>query len=152
MRERLLSVGDDYWIEDGAGNRVFLVDGKALRFRDTWILKDAGGADVAEINERKLTVRDKMTIDLGGRSAHVTKRIVGIRDHFKVDVDGERNVAIEMTLTAPGCPVAGEMPLWVQDAVAAVPGIKDVKVEIVFDPPWDQSRMSEEARLVLNMF
>ena len=94
MRERLLSVGDDYWIEDGAGNRVFLVDGKALRLRDTWILKDAGGADVAEIKERKLTVRDKMTIDLGGRSAHVTKRIVGIRDHFKVDVDGESDLKV----------------------------------------------------------
>ena len=94
MRERLLSVGDDYWIEDGAGNRVFLVDGKALRLRNTWILKDAGGADVAEIKERKLTVRDKVTIDLGGRSAHVTKRIVGIRDHFKVDVDGESDLKV----------------------------------------------------------
>jgi FeS assembly SUF system protein len=71
---------------------------------------------------------------------------------YKVDIDDERNVAIEMTLTAPGCPVAGEMPIWVQNAVAGVPGIKDVKVEIVFDPPWEQSRMSEEARVALNMF
>ena len=71
---------------------------------------------------------------------------------YKVDVDDERNVAVVMTLTAPGCPVAGEMPIWVQNAVAAVPGIKDVKVDLVFDPPWDQSRMSDEARLALNMF
>jgi len=71
---------------------------------------------------------------------------------YKVDVDAERNVAIIMTLTAPGCPVAGEMPIWVQNAVSAVAGVKDVKVDIVFDPPWDQSRMSDEARLALNMF
>jgi FeS assembly SUF system protein len=71
---------------------------------------------------------------------------------YKVDVDDERNVAVEMTLTAPGCPVAGEMPIWVQNAVGTVAGVKDVKVEIVFEPPWDQSRMSEEARLALNMF
>jgi FeS assembly SUF system protein len=71
---------------------------------------------------------------------------------YKVDIDDDRNVAIEMTLTAPGCPVAGEMPVWVQNAVSAVQGVNDVKVEIVFDPPWDQSRMSDEARLSLNMF
>jgi FeS assembly SUF system protein len=71
---------------------------------------------------------------------------------YKVDIDDDRNVAIEMTLTAPGCPVAGEMPIWVKNAVAAVPGIKDVTVEIVFEPPWDASRMSEEARLAINMF
>ena len=71
---------------------------------------------------------------------------------YKVDVDGERNVAIDMTLTSPGCPVAGEMPIWVQNAVSTVAGVKDVKVEIVFEPPWDQSRMSEEARMALNMF
>jgi FeS assembly SUF system protein len=71
---------------------------------------------------------------------------------YKVDIDDARNVDIEMTLTAPGCPVAGEMPLWVQNAVGGVPGVADVKVEIVFDPPWDQSRMSDEARLALNMF
>jgi len=71
---------------------------------------------------------------------------------YKVDVDGERNVAIDMTLTSPGCPVAGEMPLWVQNAVSTVAGVKDVKVAIVFDPPWDQSRMSDEARMALNMF
>lgn len=71
---------------------------------------------------------------------------------YKVDVDGERNVAIDMTLTSPGCPVAGEMPIWVQNAVSTVAGVKDVNVQIVFDPPWDQSRMSDEARMALNMF
>lgn len=71
---------------------------------------------------------------------------------YKVDVDGLRNVAIDMTLTSPGCPVAGEMPIWVKNAVSTIAGVQDVAVEIVFDPPWDQSRMSDEARLALNMF
>ena len=57
-----------------------------------------------------------------------------------------------MTLTAPGCPVAGEMPIWVENAVNAVPGVAGTKVSIVFDPPWDQSRMSDEARLAVGMF
>jgi FeS assembly SUF system protein len=71
---------------------------------------------------------------------------------YNVDIDDERNVAIEMTLTAPGCPVAGEMPGWVENAVSTVPGVKTVKVTIVFDPPWDQSRMSDEARVALDMW
>ena len=71
---------------------------------------------------------------------------------YKIDVDDARFVSIDMTLTAPGCPVAGEMPKWVEDAVASVQGIAGVKVAMVFDPPWDQSRMSEEARVALNMW
>jgi FeS assembly SUF system protein len=71
---------------------------------------------------------------------------------YRVDLDDERNVAIDMTLTAPGCPVAGEMPGWVENAVAAVPGVQSVKVSMVFDPPWDQSRMSDEARVALDMW
>ena len=71
---------------------------------------------------------------------------------YKVDVDDDRNVAIDMTLTSPGCPVAGEMPGWVENAVGAVEGVAGVKVNLTFDPPWDMSRMSEEARVALNMF
>ncbi len=71
---------------------------------------------------------------------------------YNVDVDDDRFVSIEMTLTAPGCPVAGEMPGWVENAVGAVPGVSGVKVTMVFDPPWDQSRMSEEARVALDMW
>lgn len=71
---------------------------------------------------------------------------------YKVEIDDDRNVAIDMTLTAPGCPVAGEMPGWVENAVNAVPGVANTKVKIVFDPPWDQSRMSDEARLATGMF
>ena len=71
---------------------------------------------------------------------------------YKIDVDDDRNVAVEMTLTAPGCPVAGEMPVWVENAVASVAGVGQVTVKLTFDPPWEQSRMSDEARLALNMF
>lgn len=71
---------------------------------------------------------------------------------YKVDVSDDKDVAIDMTLTAPGCPVAGEMPGWVEDAVRQIPGIRNVTVDLVFDPPWDPSRMSDEAKLQLNMF
>jgi FeS assembly SUF system protein len=71
---------------------------------------------------------------------------------YNVDVDDDRFVSIEMTLTAPGCPVAGEMPSWVENAVAAVPGVAGAKVTMTFDPPWDQSRMSDEARVALDMW
>jgi FeS assembly SUF system protein len=71
---------------------------------------------------------------------------------YTVDIDDDRNVKIDMTLTAPGCPVAGEMPAWVENAVNAVPGVAGTTVNLVFDPPWDQSRMSDEARVALNMW
>ena len=71
---------------------------------------------------------------------------------YKVDVSDDKDVVIDMTLTAPGCPVAGEMPGWVEDAVREIPEIKSCKVELVFDPAWDPSRMSDEAKLQLNMF
>jgi FeS assembly SUF system protein len=71
---------------------------------------------------------------------------------YKIDVDDARNVAIEMTLTAPGCPVAGEMPTWVENAVASVAGVGQVSVKLTFDPPWDKDRMSDEAKLALGMF
>jgi len=70
---------------------------------------------------------------------------------YKVDINDDRHVDIEMTLTAPACPVAGEMPGWVEDAARKVPGVKSAKANLVFDPPWDPSRMSDEARLQLNM-
>lgn len=71
---------------------------------------------------------------------------------YKVDVSDERDVVVDMTLTAPGCPVAGDMPGWVQEAIMKIEGIRSCKVELTFDPPWDPSRMSDEAKLQLNMF
>jgi FeS assembly SUF system protein len=71
---------------------------------------------------------------------------------YKIDVADNKDVNIDMTLTAPACPVAGEMPGWVKEAVLRVPGVGNVEVAMVFDPPWTPERMSEEARLELNMF
>ena len=71
---------------------------------------------------------------------------------YTIDINDNREVKIDMTLTAPGCPVAGEMPGWVEDAIRAIPEVRNIKVDLVFDPPWDPSRMSDEAKLQLNMF
>jgi FeS assembly SUF system protein len=71
---------------------------------------------------------------------------------YKVDVDDDRAVKIDMTLTTPNCPSAAELPAMVENAVASVAGVREAKVNIVWDPPWDQSRMSDEARAVLNMW
>jgi FeS assembly SUF system protein len=71
---------------------------------------------------------------------------------YKVDIDDDRAVNIEMTLTTPNCPSAAELPVQVENAVTSVPGVREAKVNIVWDPPWDPSRMSDEARAVLNMW
>lgn len=71
---------------------------------------------------------------------------------YKIDIEDDRQVKIEMTLTAPGCPVAGEMPGWVQNAVSAVEGVSGVDVNMTFDPPWTPDRMSEEARVALGWY
>ena len=71
---------------------------------------------------------------------------------YRVDINDDRDVVIDMTLTAPGCPVAGEMPGWVEDAVRKVEGVRSATARLVFDPPWDPSKMSDEAKLALNMF
>ncbi len=71
---------------------------------------------------------------------------------YKIDIDDARNVAVDMTLTSPGCPVAGEMPGWVENAVGSVAGVGHVTVKLTFDPPWDKDRMSDEAKLLLGMY
>ena len=71
---------------------------------------------------------------------------------YAVEIEDDGKVKVEMTLTTPSCPSAQELPSQVEDAVRAVEGVSDVLVEVVWDPPWDQTRMSEDARLALNMF
>jgi FeS assembly SUF system protein len=71
---------------------------------------------------------------------------------YKIDIAEDRAVSLDMTLTTPNCPSAQELPVMVENAVASVPGVGEVKVTIVWDPPWEQSRMSDEARAVLNMW
>ena len=87
LREKMLTFGDDFWIENERGERAFKVDGKALRLRKTFVLEDAAGGEIARIQERKLTLRDKIAIERGGdTAATVHKALVGIRDRFAIDV------------------------------------------------------------------
>jgi FeS assembly SUF system protein len=71
---------------------------------------------------------------------------------YKIDIEDDRSVGIEMTLTAPGCPVAGEMPGWVENAVGTVAGVSGVTVKMTFDPPWNATRMSEEAQVAVGWY
>jgi uncharacterized protein YxjI len=88
MREKLASIGDDSWIEDEDGQRLFKINGKALRVRDTFLIEDRQGRELAKIQERKLSVRDTLKIEREGHTvATVRKRIVGIRDHFTINVE-----------------------------------------------------------------
>jgi uncharacterized protein YxjI len=88
MREKLLAIGDDFWIENDQGDRAYKVDGKAFRLRQTFVLEDASGNAVARIRERKLSVRDKVSIERGDdTTATVHKALIGIRDRFAIDVE-----------------------------------------------------------------
>ena len=71
---------------------------------------------------------------------------------YKIDIGDDRAVKVDMSLTSPNCPAAQDLPIMVENAVAGVPGVREAKVTVVWDPPWDPSRMSDEARLVLNMW
>ncbi len=110
--------------------------------------------------EEKLTLDEESISDLTDKIVTALKTVydpeipVDIYELgliYKVDIDENFHVDVEMTLTAPGCPVAGDMPKWVEDAVLSVGGISSAAVSLVFDPPWDISMMSEEAQVALNM-
>ena len=90
MREKVFAIGDDFWIEDDAGERAFKVDGKALRIRDTFVLEDASGAELFSIQEKKLHIRDTMEIERGGHTVATVKKalITPLRDRFSIDVEG----------------------------------------------------------------
>ena len=95
MRQKMMSIGDDYWIEDDSGAKAFKVDGKAMRIRDTWVLQDNMGREVATIREKKLSIRNKIKIELaGGGEATVKKALVGLRDRFHVEVDGGEDLKV----------------------------------------------------------
>lgn len=101
MREKLIAVGDDFWIEDEGGDRAFKVDGKALRVRDTLVFEDADGHELAKIQERKVRVRDSMEIEDpgGGRIALVKKALVNpLRDRFAVEVDDGPDLSVHGNL------------------------------------------------------
>ncbi len=100
---------------------------------------------------------DRLTLDIVGAlksvyDPEIPADIYELGLIYRVDVDDNRNIDIDMTLTAPGCPVAGEMPGWVENAVSLVPGVNDVRVNMVFDPPWTPHRMSDLARVALDWY
>ena len=88
LRQRLISIGDDYWIETDDGERAFKVDGKAMRLRTTLLIENRSGAELFTVREKKLSVRDKMEIERGGRTvATVKKALIGIRDRYSIEVE-----------------------------------------------------------------
>ncbi|MCG8445018.1 MAG: SUF system Fe-S cluster assembly protein [Hyphomicrobiales bacterium] len=138
---------------------------------------DEGGMDTAELNstgsnpqelaeaaaaaETECTIPkeelDRLTDDLVSALKTVYDPEIPVDIYelgliYRVDIDNDRNIEVDMTLTAPGCPVAGEMPGWVENAISTVNGVNNVLVNLVFDPPWDPSRMSEEAQVALNLY
>jgi len=117
-------------------------------------LDEMGGGAPAALEQAEL---DRLTDDLIAAFKTVFDPEIPVDIYelgliYRVDISDDRNVVVDMTLTAPGCPVAGEMPGWVTDAVMGVKGVNTCDVNLVFDPPWDSSKMSDEAKLQLNMF
>ena len=93
MKQKLVSIGDDFWIEDEQGNHAYRVDGKAMRIRDTFVLEDSSGREVAKIQERKLSIRDKVAIERDGRTiATVHKALIGFRDRFAIDLEDGKDL------------------------------------------------------------
>lgn len=118
-------------------------------FAETWAEPQKAALDQAEI--------DRLTDDLIAALKTVFDPEIPVDVYelgliYKVDLSDDRDVLIDMTLTAPGCPVAGEMPGWIEDAVKKVEGVRSARANLVFEPPWDPSKMSDEAKLALNMF
>lgn len=115
---------------------------------------DVSGAPVEAPSEAEI---ERITEDVIGQLKSVYDPEIPVDIYelgliYKVELEDDRVLKVLMTLTAPGCPVAGEMPLWVQDACAVVAGVRRVEVDMTFDPPWTMDRMSDEAKLELNMF
>ncbi len=120
------------------------------------------------MSEGLLTTPDKTAAAISDMGERVIARLKTVFDPeipvnifdlgliYKVDIDPRENnlfnVEVEMTLTTPNCPVAGQMPAMVQSAVSAAEGVGEANVKLVWDPPWDKSRMSDEAKMQLNMF
>ena len=127
---------------------------EAAKTQDMFNLDEMGAAQPQALEQAEL---DRLTEELitAFKSVFDPEIPVDIYELgliYRVDVSDDRDVVVDMTLTAPGCPVAGEMPGWVQEAVMGVKGVKSCDVNLVFDPPWESSKMSDEAKLQLNMF
>jgi len=132
--------------ENEAGERNVVAETK----RD---VLDVSGAPVEAPTEEEL---ERITADVIGQlksvyDPEIPTDIYELGLIYKVELEDDRVLKVTMTLTAPGCPVAGEMPVWVQEACEVVAGVRRVEVDMTFEPPWTPDRMSDEARLELNM-
>jgi uncharacterized protein YxjI len=92
MKHQLMTMGDDYWIEDESGKKAYRVDGKSMRIRKTFVLQDAEGHEVAKIQERKLTIRDKMRIERDDKTIATVRRAIGWGDRFVIEVEGGKEL------------------------------------------------------------
>ena len=140
MREKMFSIGDDYWIESESGERMFKVNGKALRIRDTLVLEDPDGRELLQIQEKKLRVRDTMEIERDGADvATVKKALIGIRDRFSVTIEGGGELAVkgnfvqhEYEFKRDGETVAEVSKRWLRArdtyGIAVAPGEDDVLI------------------------
>jgi uncharacterized protein YxjI len=141
MREKMFSIGDDYWIETSTGERVFKVDGKALRVRETMIIEDRTGAELCKIQEKKLRVRDTMEIERHGDTLATVKKamITPLRERFSVDVHGGADLDVhgnivdhEYTIEQDGAKVAEVSKRWfrVRDTygIEILPGEDDALI------------------------
>ena len=100
MREKLLSIGDDFWIENDRGERAYKVNGKALRVRKTFVLENSAGDEVAKIQERKLSIRDKIAIERDGDTvATISKKWFRVRESYGVDIAAEENAPLLLAIT-----------------------------------------------------
>ena len=132
--------------ENEAGERNVVAETK----RD---VLDVSGAPVEAPTEEEL---ERITADVIGQlksvcDPEIPTDIYELGLIYKVELEDDRVLKVTMTLTAPGCPVAGEMPVWVQEACEVVAGVRRVEVDMTFEPPWTPDRMSDEAKLELNM-
>ena len=141
LREKMLSIGDDFWIENDRGERIFKVDDKVLRARDTVVIKDADGKELLKLQKRLLRARDTMAIERGGDKVATVKKafVTPVRDRFTVDLEGGGDLEVEgnildheYQITRDGVPVANISKRWfrVRDSygVAIVPGQDDALV------------------------
>ena len=100
MREKLLAIGDDFWIENDRGERAYKVNGKAFRLRQTFVLEDASGGEVARIQERKLSIRDKIAIERGGDTvATISKKWFRVRESYGVDIAAGEDASLMLAIT-----------------------------------------------------
>ncbi|MBB5754642.1 SUF system Fe-S cluster assembly protein [Prosthecomicrobium pneumaticum] len=128
------------------------MDGGAVAAEESTVRAEVGAGSAIAPEELERLTQDIVAALKTVYDPEIPADIYELGLVYRIDIDDERNIAVDMTLTAPGCPVAGEMPGWVENAIGAVPGVGRVDVTMVFDPPWTPERMSDEAKVALDWY